>query len=260
MTMLYGCFVSLVGVGIVATISAADASAPFQAGDPCNVSALDFLTPDFLVPFAAGGDGCTLDGQEDDGSACFCSPVLEDPAADWQWRCGANVTFGPVGNKTCPPTVPVPWGTTSADECDMTLYPSGHEGDESCHYDTCDVEDRVALCGCFPLSADGVSEAAPQWHCVHSNCNCDPQGAAATTVETGAEDNGQTNTTTGSSTNGTSSASDAGQKSNTSVSDNGGSATNGTRPSESAAMASSPVVALMWSMSLALIGILCLHA
>ena len=158
--------------------------ASFQDGDLCGVKSSDFLNDyfegDYLV---AGATGCTLsDGSE----GCYCAPDLndQDSLSEWKWQCNGSVEFGPVGDKICPESVPVPKGYKdilivpkqagdSEFACNTTVNPTGRPGDAVCPYSDCDEGGSgSAICGCVDLAAYNMGEGM-QWFCMHSTCSCE---------------------------------------------------------------------------------------
>lgn len=172
---------------VAALISAVGAASAIKEFDACGVLSSDFLKDSFQGQYrVAGPTGCDLTDNSE--ANCFCGPEIdgEERLSQWLWQCGDNLTFGPVGPKTCPAVVPVPavdGAQITADEmrelreagemdCDMELHPGGHPGDEACGYSDCDEGgDFSAVCACVDLSRYGV-EGGPQWHCLHSTCGC----------------------------------------------------------------------------------------
>lgn len=176
-------------IALAAIFGSASAShPPIKEFDSCGVLSSNFLNDSFEGKYRVAGNpgGCALEGSEE--ANCFCGPEIdgEERLSEWIWQCGDNISFGPVEGKTCPAKVPVPSAALSDVDvefiatmrssqelnCDQNLHPTGFPGDEVCSYSDCeDGGDLSAVCACVDMSAYGL-EGPPQWHCLHSTCNC----------------------------------------------------------------------------------------
>mmetsp|Transcript_6739 Transcript_6739/g.8808 ORF Transcript_6739/g.8808 Transcript_6739/m.8808 type:complete len:222 (-) Transcript_6739:1322-1987(-) len=166
--------------------SAAARELPFAEGDACNVQSSQFFDDSFQGEYLFAGDaGCTL-GEK---TGCYCAPDFDDETnlSGWKWQCNKSVKFGPVEGKVCPTTIPLAKDEISADillsyragniednpiACDLSIHPTGRQGDEACSYSTCDEGgDMSAICGCVDLAKYKLGEGQ-QWYCMQSTCSC----------------------------------------------------------------------------------------
>jgi hypothetical protein len=179
---------------LLSTLSVLVQSALTNEFDYCGIDGRKYLDYNFTGDHNVAGEGCTLGNKTN----CLCSIDYNDNSSlsPFIWQCGGTVKFGPNGNKTCPPKVPVvkPTGVNSIDftesmlgvpvVCDTADYPTGFPGDEACGYSECESGgDYTAICACVDFAKRGVNFTGMQWICLHSTCNCPSDGQNTTKTD-----------------------------------------------------------------------------